>query len=136
MKEAERIGVSLSPKLLEKFDDKIEDKMYTNRSEAIRDLIRDFLAKEEIKTKGEVVGTLTIIYNHEIRGISEKLIDLQHNSESEILSSMHIHLDEKNCMEVLSLKGNAENIKKTSEKLLSSKGVKHGKLFLSSVNKL
>lgn len=132
MKEAERIGVSLDPDLLERFDEKIKNKMYTNRSEAIRDLIRDFLIKDEIKSEGSVVGSLTLIYDHEVRGISEKLVDLQHRSESEVISSMHLHLDERNCMEILAIRGKAEDIRKVSDKLISFKGVKHGKLFLTS----
>lgn len=136
LKEAERIGVSIDPDLLEEFDKKIEDKMYTNRSEAIRDLIRKFLIEKEIESGGEVVGSLSIIYKHEVRGISQKLIELQHKSKCKVLSSMHLHLDEDTCMELLAIKGKYENIKETSDKLISSKGVKHGDLFLSSTEEI
>lgn len=132
MKEAERIGVSIDPELLERFDEKIKNKMYTNRSEAIRDLIRDFLIEEQISEQGEVVGSLTILYQHEVEGISKKLVKLQHRSKCKVLSSMHLHLNQEVCMEILAIEGGAEDIRKVADKLISSKGVKHGKLFLSS----
>ncbi|PTD93768.1 nickel-responsive transcriptional regulator NikR [archaeon SCG-AAA382B04] len=134
MKEAERIGVSIDPDLLERFDEKIKEKMYTNRSEAIRDLIRNFLIENDIEKKGEVIGSLTLIYKHEVEGVSKKLVRLQHRAKSEVISSMHMHLDEDLCMEVLAIKGEANDIKKMSDKLTSSRGVKHGKLFLSSTD--
>lgn len=129
MTSSKRFGVSLSKDLLEKFDEEIEEKMYSNRSEAIRDLIRDFLAKEKMENPdADVVGTLTIIYDHERRGISDKLTDLQHEELPHVISTMHVHVDKHNCMETIALKGKAKDVQKTANKLASAKGVKHGKL--------
>ncbi len=134
MGETKRFGISLPPDLLEKFDEKIDEKMYTNRSEAIRDLIRDYLVEDKWESpEGEVVGALTLIYDHEQRRISDKLTDLQHKDYAHIISTMHIHLDEHNCMETMAIKGEAEQVKKISDKLISTKGVKHGKLVMTSV---
>nr|AGF93077.1 transcriptional regulator NikR, CopG family [uncultured organism] len=129
MTKSKRFGISLNENLLSKFDEKIEEKMYSNRSEAIRDLIRDFLAEEKMKTpETKIVGTLTLIYNHDEKGITNKLTDLQHQELPHVISSMHVHLDEHNCMETIALKGKAKEVQKTADKLTSAKGVKHGKL--------
>ncbi|MFP4050768.1 MAG: nickel-responsive transcriptional regulator NikR [Thermoplasmata archaeon] len=134
MNNTKRFGVSVPPDLLEKFDEKIEEKMYTNRSEAIRDLIREFLVEEKWeKTDEEVYGSLTLIFDHEKKGISDKLTDLQHQDHTHIVSTMHIHLDKHNCMETMAIKGKPQDIKKISDKLISTKGVKHGKLMMTSV---
>ena len=136
MEKVVRFGISINPKLLERFDAIIQEKGYTNRSEAIRDLIRDFLVAEEWKASDEeTVGTLTLVYDHEIRGISDKLTDLQHKYHKNIISTLHVHLDEHNCMEVLILRGKAKNIKKIADTLISARGVKHGKLVTSTTGK-
>ncbi len=133
MEYAKRFGVSISSELLKKFDKKIEERMYTNRSEAIRDLIRDFLVEEEWKDPNEqIIGSLTLIYDHDVSGISDELTDLQHSAEAKVLSSMHLHLDKHNCMEIIAIKGKAKEVKETSDKLISRKGVKHGKLVMTS----
>jgi len=133
--KTERFGISLPGELLEKFDKRIEDQMYSNRSEAIRDLIRESLVEEkwEDMTDQEVVGTLTLVYNHDKRGISDKLTDLQHEDHANVISSMHVHLDKHNCMETLVLKGSAEKVKEVSNKLISTKGVKHGDLVKTTI---
>lgn len=137
MSSAKRFGVSISSKLLEKFDEKIEEKMYTNRSEAIRDLIRKYLVEEKWKKSDEeIVGSLTLIYNHDVSGIADKLTDLQHGANAQVLSSMHLHLDKHNCMEIIAIKGRAEEVKETSDKLISRKGVKHGELVMTSSDEL
>ncbi|OUJ18860.1 Transcriptional regulator CopG/Arc/MetJ family [Methanonatronarchaeum thermophilum] len=133
MSDTNRIGVSIDSKLLEKFDEKIEEKMYANRSEAIRDLIRDFLVKDELKySNEEVIGSLTLVYSHDTRGISDKLNQLQHEDFTNVLSSVHLHLNEENCMEIVAIKGDSNKIKEISDRLISSKGVKHGKLVMTS----
>ncbi|OKY79008.1 MAG: Transcriptional regulator CopG/Arc/MetJ family [Candidatus Methanohalarchaeum thermophilum] len=133
MTETERIGVSLDKNLLKKFDEKIEEKMYTNRSEAIRDLIRDFLIQKELEdSSSEVIGSLTVVYDHEVKGISDKLNNLQHEEHANVLSSLHIHLDKRYCMEILAIKGKAEEIRDISDRIIKSKGVKHGKLAMTS----
>ncbi len=134
MTESKRFGISLTEDLLEKFDEEIEKAMYSNRSEAIRDLIRDFLAEEKMKNpEAKVVGALTLIYDHEKRGISDKLTDLQHEELPHVISSMHVHLDKHNCMETIALKGKTKNVQETANKLISAKGVKHGELTKTAV---
>ncbi len=135
MEKVVRFGVSLNSELLRKFDEIIEEKSYMNRSEAIRDLIRDFLVSEEWEKGKEVVGSLTLLYDHEVRGVDERLIDIQHSSYGHIISSMHVHLDERNCIEVLVIKGLAEEVKKIADSLISARGVKHGKLVMTSTGR-
>lgn len=137
MNEMKRFGVSISSKLLEKFDEKINQKMYANRSEAIRDLIRDFLVEEDWKDpEEEIIGSLTLIFDHEVSGISEQLIDLQHSADAKVLSSMHLHLDRHNCMEIIAVKGRTREVREISDKIVSRKGVKHGKLIMTSHEEL
>jgi len=131
-----RFGVSMEKGLLENFDKLISKKGYTNRSEGMRDLIRDFLVEEEWKTnKKEMIGTITLVYNHHIRGLSDTLTDLQHHFHNLIISTTHLHLDEDNCLEVLIVKGRADKIKEVADKLVSTRGVKHGKLTMTTTGK-
>jgi CopG family nickel-responsive transcriptional regulator len=125
----------LSSELLAKFDKVIGEKNYMNRSEAIRDLIRDFLVGEEWEKGKEVVGSLTLLYDHEVRGVDERLTDIQHSHHAHIISSMHVHLDERNCIEVLVIRGIAEEVKKIADSLISARGVKHGKLVMTSTGR-
>jgi len=131
-----RFGVSLPKDLLEKFDKEIQGKGYTNRSEAIRDLIREFLVKQEIDQDMEVVGTLTIVYDHHVREISDRLIDLQHDNFKYIHSNLHVHLDHDNCLEVIILKGRYSTISDIANRIIGSRGVKHGKLTFTSTGKM
>jgi CopG family nickel-responsive transcriptional regulator len=126
-----RFSISLKTELLEKFNRLLKEKGYGSRSEAIRDLIREKLVEERWRKGGEVVGSLTLVYDHETRGVADKLTDLQHHHAENMVSSMHVHLTERSCMEVLVLRGNAEAVKKIAEELLSSRGVKHGKLVVT-----
>ena len=129
-----RFGVSIEEKLLDNFDNTIYEKGYVNRSEAIRDLIRDMII--DVKTsdpEADVMGTLTIVYNHHIHELAEKLHEIQHNFHKNIISTTHIHMDEHNCLEVLILKGKAITIQMISDKILSIKNVMHGKLTLASI---
>ena len=131
-----RFGMSLDADLLEKFDDLTNKKGYANRSEAIRDLIRDLLTQEEWETSSkETIGTVTIVFNHHAHELSDKLTDLQHHFCKNIISSTHIHLDEHNCLEVLIVKGKSKDIKEIADKLISAKGVKHGKLVMTTTGK-
>ncbi len=127
-----RFGISIPNKLLKKFDALIDEKGYTNRSEAIRDLIRNCLVEEEWSGTGEVVGSLTLVYDHDVRGVSDKLTELQHSFHGNIISSMHVHLDEHNCMEVLVITGKAGDVKNIASSLIVSRGVKHGKLVMTT----
>jgi CopG family nickel-responsive transcriptional regulator len=131
-----RFSTTISPSLLKKFDEILEVKGYANRSEGVRDLIRNFIATSELeKEEGEAIGSLTIIYDHDIRGVSDKLLELQHTFQGRILSSMHVHLDERNCLEVLVIKGNVKDIRKISDILIALRGVKHGKLMIAPIDK-
>jgi CopG family nickel-responsive transcriptional regulator len=129
MKSLIRFGVSIEEKLLKRFDELIESKGYVNRSEAIRDLIRDRLVSEDLSDKNaESIGTLTLIYSHDVRELSDKLNEIQHHNHRIIVSTTHIHLDEHNCLEVLILRGKTKQIQAIADKLLSIKNVRHGKL--------
>lgn len=131
-----RFGVSADARLLEKFDEMIAEKCYANRSEAIRDLIRDQLVEFAwTKSQEEVVGTLTLVYNHESGDLSDKLTKLQHQHHSAIISTLHVHLDEHNCLEVLVMRGESKILKSLADKLIGTKGVKHGKLTMSTTGK-
>ncbi|MGE4264599.1 MAG: nickel-responsive transcriptional regulator NikR [Desulfovibrio sp.] len=133
MGETIRFGVSLDSDLLDKFDVLCKEKSYQTRSEAIRDLIRSMLVQRQWEdSDGEVAGTLTLVYDHHASGLAQKLTELQHDSHAVILSTMHVHLDHHNCLEVLVLKGSAEIIKGLGQKLISTKGVKHGHLVLTT----
>ncbi|ALM74760.1 nickel-responsive transcriptional regulator NikR [Thermococcus barophilus] len=136
MKKIVRFGVSIPQDLLVKFDKIIDEKGYTNRSEAIRDLIRDFIVRHEWEVGDEeVAGTITIVYNHDEAEVVKELLDLQHDYIDEIVSSLHVHMDEHNCLEVVVVKGKATRIKKIAERLISLKGVKHGKLVMTTTGR-
>ena len=131
-----RFGVSIPDSLLGDFDRLIAQKGYQNRSEAIRDLIRDSLVTEEWREGNQgMVGTISLVYSHHTRELSRILTKMQHDHYKTILSTLHIHLDEHNCLEVLVVKGKGEEIKKISDRLIGTKGVKHGKLSLTSTGK-
>lgn len=128
-----RFGISLDEKLLESFDRLIEEKRYMNRSEAIRDLIRASLVENRIAAEdAEVVGTVTLVYNHHVRDLSDKLTEHQHAHHDRIVSALHVHLDAHNCLEVLIVRGAARDVKKIADELIGVKGVKHGKLVMTT----
>lgn len=122
-----RFGVSLDENLLAQFDRLIARKGYTNRSEAIRDLIRESLVREqwEVGTQ-EAVGTLTLVYSHDVHELADKLTDLQHAHYRSIVSTLHVHLDPHHCLEVLVLRGKARALKAIADRLIGTRGVKHG----------
>ena len=127
-----RFGVSIAPDLLDKFDKIIKKKGYSNRSEAIRDIIRKSIVKEDtISPDLDAIGTLTMIYDHHEGALTNKLLDLQHQHHNEILSTTHIHIDHHNCLEVLVLKGKTGEIKKLADNIRALKGIKHGELVLT-----
>ncbi len=130
-----RFGISLDKDLLDKFDRLIREKNYTNRSEAFRDLIREDLVKAEWKKNKEIVGAITLIYDHHKRELVNKLMDIQHDFGGIIISSQHIHLDHNNCLEIIAVKGSSKEAQKLSDNLKSVKGVKHGTLSLSTTGK-
>ena len=135
MKELVRFGVSLDSDLLDNFDDLITRKGYTNRSEAIRDLIRDNLVGQEWNANEETVGTVTIVYDHHVRALTDKLTSIQHDYQHLIVSGMHVHLDHDHCLEVLVVRGKGSEIKQVADTLIGTKGVKHGKLATTTTGK-
>ena len=136
MKGVTRFGVSMDETLLREFDQLISRKGYRNRSEAFRDLIRDNLVQEEWKGgKQETVGTLALVYNHHTRELTRVLTNLQHRYYKTILSTTHVHLDEHNCLEVLILRGKGKDIQNIADRLIGTRGVKHGKLSLTTTGK-
>ena len=131
-----RFGISLESPLLKRFDNLIKKKGYASRSEAIRDLIRDSLVTEEWESyTSETVGTITLVYSHDTRELSDNLNELQHQYHQLIRSTMHIHLDGHNCLEVIVVKGKARDIKSVADRLIGTKGVKHGKLTVTTTGK-
>ena len=119
--------------LLDKFDRLIGQRGYTNRSEAFRDLIRDELVEQTWESPdSQVVGTVTLVYDHHVRLLSEKLTSMQHDFHRSILSTLHVHLDHDNCLEVLVVRGRAAQVRKVADALISTKGVKHGRLTITT----
>ncbi|HKA00929.1 MAG TPA: nickel-responsive transcriptional regulator NikR [Candidatus Solibacter sp.] len=128
-----RIGVAIDAKLLDKFDTLIAQRGYTNRSEAFRDLIRDELVERTWESPdSHVVGTVTLVYDHHVRLLNQKLTSLQHDYHRAILSTLHVHLDHDNCLEVLVVRGRAAEVRKVADALISMKGVKHGRLTITT----
>jgi CopG family nickel-responsive transcriptional regulator len=130
-----RFGVSLEKHLLEQFDKLITDRGYGNRSEALRDLIRNELVQREWMTGDVVSGTITLVYDHHRRGLVNTLLDIQHSYHRLIISSQHIHADHNNCLEVIVVKGNPQEIEKLASRLKATKGVKHGSLTMATTGK-
>ncbi|MBU4341021.1 MAG: nickel-responsive transcriptional regulator NikR [Candidatus Altiarchaeota archaeon] len=127
-----RIGVSLPPKLLKRFDSFIDEMGYANRSEAIRDAVREYILKNELKgEKGNRVGVISIIYDHDVHGVNDVLIDLQHKFHDVIQSSTHLHLDHHNCLELILVKGEAGKINKIKNRLTSVPGVRHSDMLIT-----
>ena len=128
MSELSRIGVAIDADLLEKFDRLNARRGYANRSEAFRDLIRDRLVEQAWESpESRVVGTVTLVYDHHVRLLNEKLTSMQHDFHRSILSTLHVHLDHDHCLEVLVVRGKAGEVRKIADMLLSTKGVKHGR---------
>ena len=130
-----RFGVSLDKKLLDKFNRLIREKDYPNRSEAIRDLIREALVKSEWAEGKEVAGVITLVYDHHRRDLVSRLTDVQHDFHGLIVSSQHIHLDEDNCLEVVVARGKPKRIGQLASRMRATKGVKHGSLAMATGGK-
>jgi CopG family nickel-responsive transcriptional regulator len=128
-----RFGVSIGSRLLQNFDSLINKKGYVNRSEAIRDIIRDQLvAFSRGNNNREMVGTINLVYKHGLKTLAEKIAELQHHNHTHIISSLHVHLDKDKCFETLIVKGKVSEIQKVSDRLIGIKGVIHGKLTICS----
>ena len=136
MDKAERFGVSMPPQLAETFDKVIKNKGYTNRSEAIRDIIRQYLVEEEWEAQDdEVVGTVTLVYDHHTHDLSDTLTELQHEHHDCVLCTQHVHLDAHNCLETIVLKGKSSIVRPIADHLVGTRGVKHGKLVCTTTGR-
>ncbi len=131
-----RFGISLEEELLKKFDKLIAVEGYTNRSEAIRDMIRATLVRKEWNEGNkETAGVVTLVYDHHQFELAQKMTDIQHKDFEIVISSLHIHVDKKNCLEVILLKGKSREIKRVADTLISTKGVKHGRFIFTTTGK-
>lgn len=134
MSEVSRFGVSVEDDLLQSFDQLILQQGYSNRSEALRDLMRDALVKDRLKNEmgaGEVMGSLTLVYDHHASDLKDKMDGVQHQYHHLIVSVLHVHINHDDCLEVIVLRGEVKDVRSIAESLLSLKGIKHGKLFIT-----
>ena len=128
-----RFAISIDEKLLEKFDNFIEKKGYVSRAEAIRDLIRNALIEESIGEDREVFGTITIVYDHHQKELTDRITEIEHSYLENIISTMHIHIDHNHCLETIAVRGKASKIKELADRIITLKGVKHGKLIVTGI---
>ena len=129
--------MSLEPELLDQFDNSLDELGYASRSAALRDLIRGHLVERTAVMGNEpMFGTLTLVYDHHQRALAERMLGLQHHHHESIISTLHVHIDEHNCLEVIVMKGSADELKSQSEQLLSLEGVLHGRLTLTSAKEI
>jgi len=127
-----RFGVSIEESLIEKFDELIKRRKYTNRSKAIADLIRKELIHTTYEKGGDIAGAIILLYNHHKRELLAKMTDIQHDYQKYIVSTQHIHLDHDNCLEIIAVRGKADEINELADKLISLRGVKHGDVSFTS----
>jgi len=130
-----RFGVSIDEGLLARFDREVVRRGYANRSEAIRDLIRERLVQEEWRRGEEVVGVITLVYDHRVRDIEARLTGIQHEHHREVLSTLHVHLDHERCLEVVAVKGEGGRIAELAAKLIGLRGVRHGRLTATTTGR-
>jgi len=134
--QVSRFSVSLPPQLLKQLDGMAREKGYENRSQAIADMIRAQLVEHRQKSgTAEIAGTITLVYDHHKQHVQAALTDIQHDHHQVIVSTLHVHLDHDNCLEVLVVRGRADIIKKIADELTTAKGVKHGRLTVTSTGK-
>jgi len=133
MTDLTRVGISLSADFLAQFDRLIAQQGYETRSEAVRDLIRDrLIAVTAERASCEMVGTVTMVYDHHTRQLLTRLIALQHQQDGAVLATMHVHLDAAHCLAVLVLRGMSEQLRRMADRLIGLKGVMHGTLVLTT----
>ncbi len=135
MSELIRFGVSLEKELLRKFDKHIKKENYVNRSNAIADLIRDKLIRQEWAEDKEVAGAIIMVFDHHQRDLVNNLTNIQHDYHKFIISSQHVHLDHDNCFEIVVVKGKPNQLEGLANKLKAAKGVKHASLSLATTGK-
>jgi CopG family nickel-responsive transcriptional regulator len=135
MSKLVRFGISLNHELLEKFDRLAKERNYTSRSEAFRDLMRQELVHKQWQDGKEIAGAITLIYDHHKRELVNRLMDIQHDFGTIIISSQHVHLDHSNCLEIIAFKGSPKQAQRLADSLRSVKGVKHGTLSMSTTGR-
>lgn len=135
MSELVRLSMSIEKPLYDKLETLVAESRYTNRSEFLRDLIRDHLVEREWKSQEELLGTISMIYDHHQRGLSARLTDLQHDFPGSILATTHIHLDHHHCAEMIMVRGRAGDIQRLADEMKRQRGVLHAKLAMSSTGK-
>ncbi|MBN1185259.1 MAG: nickel-responsive transcriptional regulator NikR [Bacteroidales bacterium] len=129
-----RFGVSLEKELLEALDQYVKENKFSNRSQAMRHLIKNNIVEKKWQCDNIVAGSITLVYDHHKRDLLNNLTEIQHDHHDVILSSQHIHLDHHNCMEIIAVKGKASVLTELSDKLIAVKGIQHGKLTMSRAN--
>ncbi len=127
-----RLSLSIEKPLYKKLEKLVKDNGYSNRSEFVRDLVRDRLVSDEWTAGGEILGTITLVYDHNKRELSERLADLQHQFYREVLASTHVLLDDRLCSEMIMVKGSAKNVKELYDQMKKQRGVLHAELSMSS----
>lgn len=131
--ELVRFGVAMDADLLHRFDERITARGYTNRSEALRDLVRADLVNAHLEGDGLAVATLTLVYDHHVRELTEKLTEMQHDLGEHVVSTLHVHLDHDHCLEIIVMRGPASLIQSAADRLLATKGVEHGRLVATAL---
>jgi CopG family nickel-responsive transcriptional regulator len=135
MAEMERVSLAMEGELLEKFDAWIERTGRSNRSEAIRDLVRERLAGDVVsKGRRQCVATLTLVYDHKQRELSERLLEVGHHHHNEVMATLHLHLDQDHCLEVQALRGKPKELERFTGQLTNMRGVKHAHLVITPEN--
>ena len=135
MSKISRFSVSIEQELLDRFLRVAKKRGWGNRSEALRDLMRDALVRDEWEANAEIVGTITLVYDHHKHELSDKLTSIQHDHHDAVLSTTHIHLDHDNCLEMIAVRGPAKQVQKIADALIGTRGVKHGKLTATTTGK-
>jgi CopG family nickel-responsive transcriptional regulator len=131
-----RFSISMAGDLAAQFDAMAAEKGCANRSQAVANMVRDHLVEHHGQTgRHEIAGTVTLVYDHHRRHIQALLTDIQHDHQNVIVATLHVHLDHHNCMEVLAVRGRADRVKQVADQLIAAKGVKHGKLTVTTTGK-
>jgi CopG family transcriptional regulator, nickel-responsive regulator len=133
MGELVRFGIAMDETLLERFDELLTRRSYPNRSEAIRDLVRKELDQDAWERGQHTVATISLVYDHHVRELTEKLNEIQHDHGTLIVSTLHVHLDHHHCLEVIVVKGNARQLKSLADRLLGTKGVVSGNIVAAAL---
>jgi len=135
MDRVTRFSISIEADLLRRFLQVAHKAGWKNRSEAVRNLIRDFLVREEWRGNDEIVGTICIVYDHHQRELTDRLTRLQHHEHDSVLATTHIHLDHDNCLEMIAVRGRATRVQKIADRLVGLRGVKHGRLIATTTGR-